>query len=462
VAGTLWGLARRFQIKSGCAAFFDKGCMFQHSPIPHGPACHLMNSWLRSLVLLFGITLATMVHGALDQQTLLRVPTPQQVEKDFSDRAERTVALKVLYTFLQPHASSDMMSAVGRKAAGFYNASLDVEHAVTNAPDAAKAYPAYSARVQELSRDPRFKERVLAKYRLATTSPGAPATHLSPEQAELDQAIRDSIVWWIAAGVLILVLAPILLLFFDRRAFPRPKVQDPAWMTLPESLQEVALLGRRYFVQWHCGLVVDKETTIETRQHMSVMVDRTNQVQPVEIQTAREVIRKDALWVRLQDGREKAWNFTNASLQARPSHVVSGLGRTLRDGSAEFILGFNHTTEQLEVLSGLSSANRPRKFLAFIAITLCGAVAFHLAFGSIIRGRKPYTDPQWWLHTGTWGYPLVLAAVVCAIVVPVAAAVITGIRNARFRRRYLPRYLETLKRLELRRKFEHPGPVAEA
>jgi hypothetical protein len=406
----------------------------------------VMNSSFRSFASLIGLTLVTALQAALDREVLLRVPTPQQVEADFSDAAERTVALKVIYTFLQPHASSDMMSAVGLKAAGFFNASLDVERAVTSGPDGAKSYPAYSARVQELSRDPRFKDRVLAKYRLATVAPGAPAAYVSKEQAELDKAIRDSIVWWIASGVLILVLAPLFVLFFDRRALPRPQAQDPSWLTLPESLREIALLGRRYLVQWHCGLVVEKETTIETRQHVNVTVDRANQMRPVEIQTAREILRKDALWVRLQDGRESAWNFTNASLQARPSHVVSGLGRTLRDGSTEFILSFNHTTGQSEVLAGLANANRPRKFFAFVATTLCGALAFHLAFGSIIAGGVPYTNPQWWFHTGTWGYPVGMAAVVCAIVVPVSAAVVTGIRNAGFRRRYLSSYLETFQR----------------
>src|SRR5688500_1069901 len=205
-----------------------------------------------------------------------------------------------------------------------------------------------------------------------------------------------------ALGILVFVVAPAFVLLLDRRAFSGRKPEDSSGPPLPESLREVVLLGRRYFVHWECGLVLDQEAEFVQWGHL--MFDHADR-----IQTRPPIPAIVALFVLLPHGRTHTWVFPNASRQAQANDVVSGLFWIRCDNTEEFFLSFNHTTGKSEVLPGLTGANRARKFLAFIATSLGGAVTFHLV-------------------TGTWTYSLGMAVVASAIVVPLSATAITATR----------------------------------
>ena len=163
-------------------------------------------------------------------------------------------------------------------------------------------------------------------------------------------------------------------------------------------------------------------------------------VPPTQVHATTTITRQDCLWVRDAGGRESAWNFTNAALQARPGHVVSSVGRRLRDGSTEFLLADNHTTGQMDTFVGLSNAHKSRRLLAWLATTVVGATGILFALYRLITSDGTSLDPRAMLLPSNWTYPLIIAGFIAAILVSISARLIRLLRNRTFRRRYLPAF----------------------
>ncbi len=387
------------------------------------------------------------LHGADAASVASKFPEPEQVLADFSDDSERYAAFKILHDALNQALPGPVPAVESGKVAAYSNAMLDVDFKRRQQASDAADYERYSARVRQLLGDAGFRDRVLVRYQVKHPAGAAVANgSASREPDELDVAMRRSRPYWVAALLVMIVLAPVFVLSFDRR---RLKGGGSAGaikgvVTLPDALSTIRVLGRQYEVQLLTGLVVDKESHTEHQVQVTttsggpatVVGDQVFMPQP-QVHTATTITRKDCLWVRDADGRESAWNFTNAALQARPSHVVSSVGRRLRDGSTEFLLASNLTTGQLDTFVGLSNAHRARRLLAWLATTFAGALGILLAFRQLLAIGGASVELRPMLQPSNWTYPLIIAGFIAAILVGISAWLIRRLRNWSFRRGYL-------------------------
>jgi hypothetical protein len=389
-----------------------------------------------------GISPATRLEAAVND-VAARFPQPEQVLADFSDDAERYAAFKTLHGALQQALPGPPPAVASGKVAAYYNALMDVDFQRRQSAASQADYERYTSRIRELLGDPKFRERVLARYQLGN-SPN------SREEDELDVALRRSVPYWIATLLALVVLAPVFVFALDRRRLRGAAHASPAGapVSLPETLRAIHVLGRRYEVELHSGRVMEKESS--TEHHVSTTVTQSGPatvmgdqvfVPAPQIHTATTITRKDCLWVRAADGRESAWNFTNAALQARPGHVVSSVGRRRRDGSLEFLLACNHSTGQVDSFGGLGNAHQARRLSAWGATTFVGALGILLAMHHLLTSGGQSVDARTMLmQPGNWPYPLVIAGFVSSILVGLSALMLRRLRNATFKRRYLPAF----------------------
>ena len=387
------------------------------------------------------------LHGADAARVAARFPEPEQVPADFSDPAEHYAAFKILHDALNQALPGPAPALESGKVAAYSNAMLDVDFKRRQQANDAADYERYSARVRQLLADAGFRDRVLVRYQvkqLAGAAGAAGSGSRGPD--ELDVAMRRSLPYWVAVLVVIVVLAPVFVLGFDRRRLTGGGSASAitSEVSLPDTLSNIRVLGRQYEVQLLTGLVVDKESHTEHQVQVTatqggpatVVGDQVFMPQP-QIHTATTITRKDCLWVRGADGRESAWNFTNAAMQARAGHVVSSVGRRLRNGSTEFLLASNHTTGQMDTFDGLSSAHRARRLLAWLATTFAGALGVLLAFHQLLASGGASVDMRAMLQPSNWTYPLIAAGILAAILVGISAWLIRRLRDRSFRRSYL-------------------------
>ena len=80
------------------------------------------------------------------------------------------------------------------------------------------------------------------------------------------------------------------------------------------------------------------------------------------------------------------------SFKTRPGHLISAIVRCLPGGSLQFLMAYNHTTNQFEVFgSGAHGAKNGR--WAWVLASLLGGVGFGVAIWLFLSIRPPET-PQ--------------------------------------------------------------------
>lgn len=385
------------------------------------------------------------------QGAAMRFPDPGEVRADFGDDAERYAALKTLFTFLQQNPTVLPPPIAAAKGAAYYNEMVDVEFKRQQQGVGPADNERFSVRVRQLLGDAKFRERVLAKYRTAAAANSSrpPAASSRDEEKELEAAWARSLPYWIGTLVAMIIAAPVSVWFCDHRRGDggRGGAAESSQLPLPEALRVITLFGRKYAVELHSGLVVDKETATEHRFSVTatssgpatVVGDQVFVPTP-QLHTTTTITRKDCLWVRDGQGRESAWNLTNAALQARPGHVLSYVARRLREGSLEFLVVCNRTTGQVDTFDGLSEAHRACRLLPWMATTLVGAGGLFLAGNRFLAGLDRAVDARAMALPGNWIYPLLLAGFVAGVSVGLSAWVLRRLRDAAFRRRLLPAY----------------------
>ncbi len=357
-----------------------------------------------------------------------RFPTVERVLAEPGDDAEHGAMLKVLSDAAQ------QFGPAGQTLFGaYYNALNDIDFRLRGG-DAA-TYNKFSERLRERLAADSFRASVYARFGLTGAAPS--------ESDELDRALRASAPYWILALIVLFIASPLLVLLFDRRNLPAPAgIQG----SLPPDLRTVRVLGRSYQVAASSGTVVDKESHIEERLHVStsggvatVIGDQVS-VTPTQVHAHTQITRKDCLWVRDASGHEEAWNFTNAALQARAGHKLSALVRPASEGNAEFLLAYNHTTGQLESFNGLARAHQPRRLLAWLATSALGAALILLALRNVVDPSGTIVNLPALFQRGNWSGPLIPGAILAAVSVPLSAALLRGLRTRSFMARYTPAF----------------------
>jgi hypothetical protein len=372
---------------------------------------------------------------------LARFPSVERVLAEPGDDAEHGATLKVL------SEAAQMAGPNGQALFGaYYNALNDIDFRLRNGDPA--AYSAFSERLRERLGEHDFRAAVRARFGLDGAAPTA-----ADDGDELDRALRASIPYWITALCVLLSASALLVFLLDRRHLAGPARGHDS---LPDELRTVRVLGRSYEVEARSGTLVEKESRIEERLHVhttggavTVSGDQVS-VTPTQVHAHTEITRKDCLWVRDSTGREHAWNFTNAALQARAGHRLSALARPATDGTAEFLLAYNHATGQFDTFDGLARAHQPRRLVAWLATTVVAAAAILLAMRAVVDPTGANVPLGAMYQLSNWSAPLLVAGVAAAISVPVSAGVLRGLRTRVFLAREAPAF---------RKHFETPTEI---
>lgn len=384
------------------------------------------------------------VRAAAPTDVSARFPEPDRIFSDFTDDAERWAAFKILHAALRQAMPGPPVVVESGKLADYSNAMNDVDFNRRQQSATADEYERFSLQVRQLLNDPKFRDRVIARYKLNQLTDPSNSSG-AREQDELDIAMQHSLPYWLGALMTVVVLAPIFVFSFDRRRLPNHSnsVGDSP-VTLPDSLHVIRVFGRRYEVELHTGLVVDKESRTEHRVEVTAtsggpatVVGDQVYVSPTQIHAQTVVTQKDCLWVRGADGRESPWNLTNAALQARPGHVVSYVGRRLRNGGTEFLVATNHATGQVDTFCGLNNAHKARWFLACVATTFVGAFGILFAMYKLITSSGAKLEMRAMIQSANWTFPLIIAGFVAVILVGISASALRAMRNGAFKRRHL-------------------------
>lgn len=161
--------------------------------------------------------------------------------------------------------------------------------------------------------------------------------------------------------------------------------------------------------------------------------------------------QQDLVWIYMPDRRETSWSFSGGEFKVRSGQLVSAVGWRSKAGDTEFLLAYNHNTQQLQRFEpSMSNAHSPRAGLAWPLAALVGSLAFGATI-AIIRFADPYdpihTDSATMLRrlTDGWTTGLILATALGLFIAYFARARLLRRRNQAFQKQYLPlfsRYFE--------------------
>ncbi len=267
-------------------------------------------------------------------------------------------------------------------------------------------------------------------------------------------AAQGALPVWILALVAMATL-PILLALREKAGPGAPTPADGGGTTgqLPEALRYVELMGKGYPVILESGLVVSEKTHIETQQTTTVsaggayMVGQQAYASPTTVTTSTSSTRKDTLFVRTVEGREKVWRLSGASFESRPGQILSSI---TRKGRGDFLLLYNHATGQIEGFGAIGAANRTGKWLPWAMSTLVGTLGYIWGL-SILRQNFLRSNPEFassmpmapW-NAQTWIMGFCAAAIISWILVGLVGLIFGMLRNLHFKSHYKPQFLRFL------------------
>jgi hypothetical protein len=452
--------------------------------VPRGIArpssLYLCARTLTILVAIFAFVWPLMQAFGQNQGAAGRFPALQRVTADYPDDAERFIVFNLLYSWLGD-------ATRGRQSKGDYVLGNEYAHAAGEILDKyerqgrnSEVFRRFDAHSGELFISPGFKHSVVERYHLPNvpaarpaaagglTSPprflaggpvvggGSTSPPLFPEHGiSSDEAIQaaffEALPVWIAAVVAMFALAWVLMRSSGCALVTGSQPRNPSGNApqLPESLRIVAVPGRRYEVELESGQVIDKETTLRTT-YQTTTTGGQMEIQggipyqtPAQTQTIVTNTQEDLVWVRTTDSRETSWTLFGGAFKTRRGQIISIIGRPLRDGTRDFLLAFNHTTGQLQQFGGVQSVHTPKFLLPWFLIALAGSlpgayglgIMFH-RLGGLAAAALPIQLLTLWIEGG------IASAVIATIVALIMMRRIMSRRNAAFKNRYVPGYLE--------------------
>jgi hypothetical protein len=370
---------------------------------------------LFALAVLLGTAAVLARDGPAQSRSIVdRFPTPAQVRKDFGDDASRRVALQILYQTLQEKTPPPRSQVASERITAYFLAFGEIDYTYTRQAANSPARRNYNTRVRLLLADPTFKNAVLSRYGLAGLSPeGASRARIIPRTVPRDavdpyqQAFARAAPYWLGTlAVLIglpsmfLMLRPSSLLSMAARSRGAggPDV-------LPDSLRAVTVLGRRYDLELETGVVIEATA--------------------------------DRLWVRTPSGHENAWRFGGWNLPVRGGHIVSRVGRRLRESSDQTALMYNHTTLSYEGINEIDVLFEARgSRLPWLATAAAGTLGFVWAVAATSWYLGPVEGRVEW--TGVWWMGAIISAIIAAISTAATRRLFVRSARKRFRTRYVP------------------------
>jgi hypothetical protein len=389
-------------------------------------------------------------RAALAQGVADRFPDPNRVAVDFPDEVERYVVLNLLWDASREKAPGDTAKR------GAYYRTADAIRMKYSIPGGA-AYDKFSERNFQLNADANFRRTVLEKYHL-TNLPVARAAPAMRNTDVTDAMIKGAFLKaspFIIGSLLVMVW---LMGFYVRKASTHSAVNPAAvnapsgLPALPESLRVVSLPRLQYSVDVVSARAVEKETTMHTHVHTSTSGGEVytvgNQVQSTPIQSSTSVTttQQDLVWVRTADNRETSWVFKGGTFKVRPGHILSVITHPGSEGSAEFLMAYNHNTGQFEELRGIPYGIRGG-IMAWLIATLVGSVGFAIAFGIILSIQPDSNADPARRMLGpivNWIMGVIASAIAAFFISMTTGRKLFRQRNASYQSQYVPRFRQFL------------------
>jgi hypothetical protein len=408
------------------------------------------------------LLVAAAVAGAQEGGLVARYPDPTKVGADYADDAERYAALMVLSDDFRAKTKGARVPGAYAKSEAYFRGFSAVTEKYMGMKTDAPERLAYAERADRLSRDAEFRRAVLERYQVADLEPAPPAPAdpaqpalpesralwTRPQSADLTDEMFEAACLralpFALAGLAAMTLASRVLVarsVASPSGTVRPLPPPPGVPSLPESLRVVRLPGVAYPVESSSGVVIDKETTVETTVSTTTTAGQAyavgNQVHttPGQTHTSVSSVQKDVIWVRTSDGREQPWTFVGGAFKARRGQILSVIDRPLPDGTSDRLFAYNHATGQFESFPGVGRANAPSGKAAWWTSWAIGTVGFGAAGGVLVRlaAEIKHTPVEWETAAIVGAFT---STVVSMLVVWWMKAGVQGRRDARFAAEY--------------------------
>lgn len=415
----------------------------------------LFNIWF--LVPFLWLTLVTDMRADV-AEIVARFPQPSKINADYPDDAERYATFTILNDFLYnttrgPHY--DLAYALNQQYfKGFGAIEFKYSRQAQHTPEGTNFW----SRAGKLMYDASFKQAVLNKYHIADLPEVAAPTASGPSPEMVRESVRQDTIKKMKFLATVVGWPLVLVTFVAMYLMARPMVKNTATqMTttpgpahragdltpLPDSLRTVAVPGMKYVVEAYSGLILNKETTVQTQVHTTTTPGEVHtvggQVYTTPGQTSRSVTttQTDTLWLRLPDGKEVTWRFVNTPFKMMKDQIISILAMQTKRGDLNFLLGYNHNTDELQ---RLGFAHGARIGGGWIVATCVGTIGFGIALRFLSLDPDSVLYQIFMALRGPWTFVAgaVLAAVAAVFVAMFARNSVVSERNAVFIKRYLP------------------------
>jgi hypothetical protein len=378
-------------------------------------------------------------------------PQPNQVVADFSDDPERYVALNILWDTSKAKAPD----AIDQRKV-YYGASEGIRQKYLVMGGAASTQ--FEDRIRQLTADRDFRKKVLDKYQLSNL-PTPPAGSAAPVRRNTD--VTDDMIKGALVKSSPFMIASLLLMFFVARKMVRsaskfsvvtpPQKKPEGLPVLPESLRIVKLPLLDYSVDTISAIALEKETTLHTHSVTTTTAGQVysvgNQIHSTPGQTSTSVSTSqvDLIWVRTADSRETSWTFSGGDFKVRPGHVLSAIIVPGAKESSQFLMSFNHTTNQFKVFGTIPYG--VRSGWAWSVATFIGSIGFGITVAILLslqpdsqadainRLLQPFVD---WIMGG------IASAILALIIVNRITVNLIEQRQAAFRQNYLSAFQQFL------------------
>jgi len=207
---------------------------------------------------------------------------------------------------------------------------------------------------------------------------------------EIKAAFFEAFPVWAATVVGMMGIAWILMRSAGEKTMETPPQPDSPFglPPFPESLRRVSVGGRRYDVALASGQVLDSGSA-----------------------SGSGLVR-----VRTPDQHETSLAL-GGPFNARPGQIISVVGRPLPDGNGDALIAYNHTTDQLELLSGLYRVHATRYLLPCFLVALAGSIPGGFGLGMLfhrlggLSASLPIALATLWIMAGF--VSTIVAAFIC-------------------------------------------------